>query len=159
MDRTHISCSSCTAGRFFTIGKELTCQSRRCKRLAIDPWVGKIPWRRAWQLTLIFLPGKPHGQKSLEGCSLVQLVQSLGRVRLFVTPWTVTCRAFLSITNSQSLLKLMSIQLSHPLSSPYHLAFNLSQNQDLFQGVSSQPGDQSIGASVSAPVLPMKIQG
>ena len=29
------------------------------------PWVGKIPWRRKWQPTLVFLPGKFHGQRSL----------------------------------------------------------------------------------------------
>ena len=29
------------------------------------PWVGKIPWRRAWQPTLVFLPGESHGQRSL----------------------------------------------------------------------------------------------
>ena len=45
-------------------------------------------------------------------------VQSLSRVRLFATPWIAACQASLSITNSQSLLKLMSIQPSHPLSSP-----------------------------------------
>ena len=34
-----------------------------------DPWVGKIPWRRAWQPThfLVFLPRKSHGQRSLMG--------------------------------------------------------------------------------------------
>ena len=78
--------------------------------LAIDPWVGKIPWRRAWQLTLVFLPGKSHGQRSLQGYDPVHLVQLLGHVKLFVTPWTTACQAFLSITNSQSLLKLMSIK-------------------------------------------------
>ena len=30
-----------------------------------DPWVRKIPWRRKWQLTAVFLPGKSHGQRSL----------------------------------------------------------------------------------------------
>ena len=38
-------------------------------------------------------------------------VQSLSHVQLFVTPWTAACQASLSITNSQSLLKLMSIEL------------------------------------------------
>ena len=33
-----------------------------------DPWVGKISWRRAWQPTPVFLPGKSHGQKNLAGC-------------------------------------------------------------------------------------------
>ena len=34
-------------------------------RLRFDPWVGKIPWRRKWQPTPIFLPGKSHRQRSL----------------------------------------------------------------------------------------------
>ena len=35
-----------------------------------DPWVRKIPWRRAWQSTPAFLPGEPHGQSSLVEYSL-----------------------------------------------------------------------------------------
>jgi len=35
-----------------------------------DSWVGMIPWRRAWQPTPVFLPGKFHGQRSLAGYSL-----------------------------------------------------------------------------------------
>ena len=34
-----------------------------------DPWVGKIPWKRAWQPIPVFLPGESHGQRSLVGCS------------------------------------------------------------------------------------------
>ena len=34
-----------------------------------NPWVGKIPWRRAQQPTPVFLPGESHGQKSLAGYS------------------------------------------------------------------------------------------
>ena len=45
-------------------GKESSCQCRRHKRLWFDPWVGKIPWKREWQPTPAFLPGKAHGQKS-----------------------------------------------------------------------------------------------
>ena len=45
---------------------------------------------------------------------MVSSVQSLNRVLLFVTPWTATCQASLSITNSQILLKLMSIELVMP---------------------------------------------
>ena len=41
-------------------------------------------------------------------------VLSLSHIRLFATPWTVACQASLSITNSQSLLKLMSIELVMP---------------------------------------------
>ena len=39
-------------------GKETACQCRRPKRLGFNPWVGKIPWRRKWQPTPVFLPGE-----------------------------------------------------------------------------------------------------
>ena len=35
----------------------------------LDPWVGKIPWKRKWQPTPVFLPGKSYGQRSQVGCS------------------------------------------------------------------------------------------
>ena len=53
-----------------------------------------------------------------------------------MNPWTAARQASLSITNSQSLLRLISIESvipSHPLLSPFPHAFNLSQNQGLFQ--------------------------
>ena len=40
------------------------------REVEFDPWVGKIPWRRAWQPALVFLPGESHGQRSLAGYSL-----------------------------------------------------------------------------------------
>ena len=49
-------------------GKEPACQCRRLKGSEFDPWVGKIPWRRAWQPTPVFLSGESHGQRSLAGC-------------------------------------------------------------------------------------------
>ena len=42
-------------------------QSSRCRRLRFNPWVGKIPLRRKWQPTPVFLPEKSHGQRSLVG--------------------------------------------------------------------------------------------
>jgi len=51
------------------LGKEPACQYRRLKRLGFDPWVAKIPWRRARQPTPGFLPGESLGQKSLVGYS------------------------------------------------------------------------------------------
>ena len=48
-------------------GKEAACRSRRHKALGFDPWVRKIPWRRAWQPTPIFSPGESHEQRSLVG--------------------------------------------------------------------------------------------
>ena len=41
-------------------GKESACQ---CSRHGFNPWAGKIPWRKKWQPTPVFLPGKSHGQK------------------------------------------------------------------------------------------------
>ena len=35
--------------------------------LGLIPWLGRFPWRRKWQPTLVFLPGKSHGQRSLIG--------------------------------------------------------------------------------------------
>ena len=37
------------------------------QRFRFDLWIGKIPWRRAWQPTPVFLPGESHGQSSLVG--------------------------------------------------------------------------------------------
>ena len=50
-----------------TSGKEPTYQCKRRKRHGFDPWVMKVPWKRAWQLTPVFLPGESHGQRSLVG--------------------------------------------------------------------------------------------
>ena len=50
-------------------GKESACQCRKHRRLGFDPWVEKISWRRKWQPTQIFLPGKSHEQRSLRDCS------------------------------------------------------------------------------------------
>ena len=89
-------------------------------------------------LKVISLNHQP-GRHSVQFTSL----QLLSFVRLFVTPWTAACQAFLSITNSMSLLKLMSTEsvmlssdliLCRPPSLP---AFNFSQHQGLFQWVSS----------------------
>ena len=52
-----------------TSSKEPACQCRRHKRQGFDPWVRKIPWRKEWQPTPVFLPGESHGQKSLAGYS------------------------------------------------------------------------------------------
>ena len=43
--------------------KKSSCQCRRCRRHRFSPWVGKIPWKRKWQPTPVFLPGKSHGQR------------------------------------------------------------------------------------------------
>ena len=96
-------------------------------------------------------------------CCLLVSVR-LSRVRLFATPWTAARQASMSITNSQSLLELMSIEsvmpsnhlilccplLLLPLILPSIRVFPMSQ---LFTS-----GDQSIGVSASTSVLPMNTQ-
>ena len=89
-------------------------------------------------------------------------VQSLSCVRLFATPWTATCQASLSITNSRNLFRLMSIESVMPynhliLCCPLllHLqSFPASGSFPMSQFFASD--GQSIGAL--APVLPMNTQ-
>ena len=50
-------------------GKEPTFQCRRCKRLGFDPWVEKIPWRRAGLPTPVFFPGECYRQRNPAGYS------------------------------------------------------------------------------------------
>ena len=50
-------------------GKESACQYRRCRRWGLSPRVRKIPWRRKWQPTLVFLTGEFYGQRNLAGYS------------------------------------------------------------------------------------------
>ena len=90
--------------------------------------------------------------------------QSLSCVRLSVTSWTAALQASLSITNSQSLFKLMSIESVIP-SYNFILCLPLSSHLQSFPASGSFPmnqfftsGSQSIGASASASVLPMNIQ-
>ena len=93
-----------------------------------------------------------------------QLVQLLSCVRLFATPWTAACQASLSITNSQSLLKLMSIKLmmtSNYLILCHPLLFLLSILPSIGVFPVSQfftSSGQSFGVSASASVLPINIQ-
>jgi len=47
----------------------LVVKNCQCRRRGFDPWVGKLPWRRGWQPTPVFLPGESHGQRSLAGYS------------------------------------------------------------------------------------------
>ena len=87
-------------------------------------------------------------------------VQSLSRVRLFVAPWTAARQASLSITNSQSLLKLMSIELwCHPTISSSVIPFS-SRLQSFPASGSFEmspffaSGGQSIGVSFSFNISP-----
>ena len=95
---------------------------------------------------------------------LHQTIQLLSSVGLFATPWTVARQASLSITNSWSLLKLMSIESVMP-SNHLLLCHPLILLPSIFPASGSFPmsqfftsGGQSIGVSASASVLSMDIQ-
>ena len=114
-----------------------------------------------WQVS--YLPLVPPG-KIFE---ISQSVQSLSCVRLLGTPWTAARQASLSITNSQSLLKLMSIEsvmlynhfiLCHPV--PFSSCLQPLPASGYFQlSQFFASCGQSIGVSASTSVLPMIIQG
>ena len=73
-----------------------------------DPWVGKIPWRKAWQTTPVFLPGESHGQKSLVGYS------PWGLKELDITEATQHACTLLALTNAKSLEGKFQIPFSFP---------------------------------------------
>ena len=92
-------------------------------------------------------------------------IQSLSCIWPSSTPWTTAWQASLSITNSQSLLKVMSIELvmssNHLILCHTLLLLPLAfpSIRVFFNGQFFTSGGQSIGASASASVLPMNIQG
>ena len=95
----------------------------------------------------------------------ISSVQLLSHVWLFVTPWTSARQASMSVTNSQSLLKLMSIMLVMPsnhliLCHPLLLLSSIFPSIRVFFPMSQffASGGQSIGVSASTSVLPMNIQ-
>ena len=63
-------------------GKEPACLHRRHKRCRFDPWVRKIPWKREWPPTLVFLAGESHRQRSLPGNGGLAGLQSIGLQRV-----------------------------------------------------------------------------
>ena len=60
-------CNMSLGLQWWLSGKKPTCQ---CRGRGFLPWVGKIPWRRKWPPTPVFLSGKSHGQRSLACCRL-----------------------------------------------------------------------------------------
>ena len=78
----------------------------------LEFWHNVVHWRKAWQTTLVFLLWEPHELcKKPNVHQFISLAQSC---LTLATTWTAACQASLSITNSWSLLKLMSIELVMP---------------------------------------------
>ena len=97
-------------------------------------------------------------------CVLVVVVQLLSCVQLLATPWMAACQAPLSYIISQSLLKFMSIELvissNHLiLCYPHSCAQSFPASRSFPMSQLFASGGQHIGASASASVLPVNIQG
>ena len=75
---------------FYAEGRFPQSHCRRCTRRGFDLWVGKIPWRRKWQPTLVFLPGESHGQRSPAGYSAWGLKSHTGLK--WLSAHTACCR-------------------------------------------------------------------
>ena len=117
-------------------GKEPACQCRRHKRCGFNPWVGKIPWRKTWQRTPVFLPGESHGQGSLAGSQRVghdwsNLARTHeGGLCPFQTKVVLCPRGWREVQDTQMLarweglgnLEAIQTQGSHRLPSPRHLS-------------------------------------
>ena len=120
----------------------------------------------SWIISIIANWG--WGPWKIQYSSQFSSVRSLSRVRLFATPWIAARQASLSITNSQSSLRLThslvhrvsdAIQPSHTLSSPSPPAPNPSQHQSFPVSQLLAWGGQSTGVSALASFLPKKFQG
>ena len=59
----------------------------QCRRPGLDPWVGKIPWRRAWQSTPVFLPGESPWTEAPDGLQSMGL-QKVGHDWVTELNWT-----------------------------------------------------------------------
>ena len=125
----------------------------------LDSWPGIEPAPPALEGEVLVTgpPGKSR--------PCIFVVQLLSHVWLFVTPWIATHQASLSFTVSQSLLKLKSFELMMP-SNHLILCRPFSSCPQSFPASGSFPtsqlfasGGQSPGASTSASILPMNIQG
>ena len=139
-------------------GKGSTCQCRRC---GFDSWIGKIPCRRKWQPSPVFLPGKFGGEWSLVGyspwshkrvrhdlatkeqqkitvqfSSVAQLCPTLCDPVDCSMPGFPVHDQLPELTQTPVHRVADAIQQSHPLSSSSPPAFSLSQHQGLFQWVS-----------------------
>ena len=79
----------------------------RQKILGLNPWVGKVPWRRAWQPTPVFLPGESHGQRSLglQSIGLHRIGHNGSNVAQYRWSWLVSVSKLL-IPRTQTSLAL-----------------------------------------------------
>ena len=110
---TQIHCFSCIAGR-----------------CALDPWIGKMSWRKKWQPTPLFLPGKSYGQRSLAGYSPWSHEKSWTRL----SSWTTVTAARLNVpvsTTSRSAIRDLGWDSTQDLHYCRPRSFHRQQDQDV----------------------------
>ena len=151
------SCSNCSS--FHNIYRFFYQSQYSLDRASLYKW----PWAPLSSYWLLRVEKRGLWEKMLPGGEILfSSVQSLSRLRLFATPWIAARQTSLSITNSPSLLKLMSIVLVMP-SSHLILCCPLLPFSPSFPASGSFPmsqlfawGGQRIGVSASTSVLPVK---
>ena len=104
------------------------------KRLGFDPWVRKIPWRRKWQPTPVFLPGEFHGQGSLVGYSAWGHKSQIRRNNYATTTCPVVYSHFLGPSTSGEGLSRGSVVKNQPANA------GASGDTGLVHGLQRSPG-------------------
>ena len=114
-------------------GKESTLQ---CRRHRFDPWAGKMPWRRKWQPTPVFLPGKSHGQR---------------RPMAYSSGGHKTVRRNLATKQQQQLVTL--VNLTNAVTSPADWVSASLQSLNCSQGLGSTLGSSHFLCGLSSPLV------
>ena len=109
-------------------GIKPACQRRSLKRPGFDPWVGKIPWKRAWQSIPVFLPGEFHGQE--DPCGLQSRVTESDSTQQ-------ACILKTAELNESALVYVM-IKPTFPFPTQLQSLFSSRNRPEIFSGKSIQ---------------------
>ena len=94
-------------------GNPLQFSCRRLKRHGLDLWVGKIPWRRAWQPTPIFLHEKSHGRSSLAGYIVHKFAKIRTQLKRLSTHTNmmirITSTSFINHANKERVSEILKV--------------------------------------------------
>ena len=104
-----------------TRGKESACQRRRHKRCRFSPWVGKIPWRKTWQPSPVFFPGKFQGQRSLGWATVHGVTKSQTPLSVNTHTYTHTHTLFSRNQHMLHMFKLLTSKNSFANWEPFCL--------------------------------------
>ena len=142
----------CRASQMALVIKKLPANTGDKKRRWFDPWVRKIPWRKAWQPTPVFLPGESHGQrswrtmlcyaKSLQSC--LALCDSIdGSPPGFPVPGILQARTLewvaISFSNASKWKeKVKSLSLVRLLATPWTAAYQAPPSMGFSRTTGSQ---------------------